>query len=300
MGINIGIMEMEAPSAPCRALRSEVVRVHMADVSGFEEAAVYDEFVPYDKAKAAFPDWEAFVKRNRLNEEADAVYLGKIKRAEDLEALAPLAERRCTGWVVLTDVPGPRRDEAVSRADDRVTGWDCLDFDGMNEMCGSCPLSWDKGRGCIGAFGPDNSLLPEIASRHGCPLVASVPQAAAEDRRFSPDDAEELLREVGVLRAVLPEEGKMMVRRYSGPVDRLEAVARISMSEGCGFHFFRRRRSGLRRTSRSVMFETMERTPLIPRTSSSYSGDTKARMIGSGFDPHTTIPFLSMKSTSWL
>ena len=70
MGINIGIMEMEAPSAPCRTLRSETVRVHMADVSGFEDAAVYDEFVPYEKAKAAFPDWEAFVKRNRLNEDA--------------------------------------------------------------------------------------------------------------------------------------------------------------------------------------------------------------------------------------
>ena len=59
MGINIGIMEMEAPSAPCRALRSETVRVHMADVSGFEDAAVYDEFVPYDRAKAAVCWWAA-------------------------------------------------------------------------------------------------------------------------------------------------------------------------------------------------------------------------------------------------
>ncbi len=238
MGINIGIIEMEAPNAPCRGLRSEIVRVHMADVSGFEEAATYDEFVPYEKAKELFPDWEAFVKRNRLNEEADAVYLEKVKRDEDLAALRPFAERRCTGWVVMSEVPEDRRQEAVDRSDDVVTGWDCLDFDQMNSMCGSCPLSWDKGRGCIGAFGPDNSLLPEIAGRHGCPIVASVPQAVAEGRRYTSADAEELLRETAVLRDALPEEGKMMVRRYSGPVDRMEAVARISMSEGCGFYFF--------------------------------------------------------------
>ena len=238
MGINIGIMEMEAPSAPCRTLRSETVRVHMADVSGFEDAAIYDEFVPYEKAKAAIPDWEAFMKRNRLNEDADAVYLEKVKKEDDLELLRPLAERRCTEWVVMERVPENRREEAKQRADDAVTGWDCLDFDEMNAMCGSCPLSWDKGRGCIGAFGPDNSLLPEIAGRHGCPIVASVPQAVAEGRRFTSEDADELLREVAVLRDALPIEGKMMVRRYSGPVDRMEAVAKISKSEGCGFYFF--------------------------------------------------------------
>ena len=44
--------------------------------------------------------------------------------------------------------------------------------------------------------------------------------------------------EVEILNKALPEEGKMMVRRYSGPVERLEAVARISVEEGCGFYFF--------------------------------------------------------------
>ena len=132
------------------------------------------------------------------------------------------------------------KDEVISKAspEDRLTGWDMLSFDEMNEMCANCPLSWDKGRGCIGAFGPDNSLLPEIAGRHGCGIVASVPDAVKEGRRFTPEDAKELLREVEVLRAALPEEGKMMVRRYSGPVDRMEAVAKISVSEGCGFFFF--------------------------------------------------------------
>ena len=239
MGINIGIVEAEAPGASCRELRSEIVKVHLKNVSGFEDAAEYDSRVPYERARAAVGDWDAFVRRNRLNEEADAVYLAKVKKEEDLKVLAPLAERICTGWVDISKLSGPARADAVSASDDTVTGWDLLDFDGMNAMCGSCPLSWDKGRGCIGAFGPDGSLLPEIAGRHGCPLVASVPEAAASGRRFTPGDAEELLREVGVLREALPLEGKAMVRRYSGPVDRMEAVARISVSEGCGFFFFR-------------------------------------------------------------
>ncbi len=267
MGINIGIMEMEAPSAPCRDLRSNIVRVHMADVKGFEDATEYDDRVPYEKAKAAIGDWEAFVKRNRLNEDADAVYLAKVKKEDDLKVLAPLAERVCTGWVDMSRVPESRRADAIAASTDTVTGWDLLDFDEMNEMCGSCPLSWDKGRGCIGAFGPDNSLLPEIAGRHGCPIVASVPEAVASGKRFTSEDAEELLREVEVLRAALPEEGKAMVRRYSGPVDRMEAVARISVSEGCGFFFFRCQSS--RRTRASVIPSTRERTPFIPWTSSS-------------------------------
>lgn len=238
MGINIGIMESETPSAPCKDLRSKVVKVHVKDVEPFADYAEYDEFVPYEKAKAAVGDWDAFVKRNRLNEDADAVYIEKVKKSEDLETLKPLAERVCTGWIVMENVPEDRKDAVLKASDDKVTGWDLLDFDEMNEMCGSCPLSWDKGRGCIGAFGPDNSLLPEIAGRHGCPIVASVPQAVADGRRFTSEDAKQLLKEVEILRQALPEEGKMMVRRYSGPVDRMEAVARISEKEGCGFFFF--------------------------------------------------------------
>ncbi len=238
MGINIGIMEMEAPSAPCKELRSRLIKVHMKDMTGFEDAADFDEFVSYEDAKAVFPDWEALVKRNRLNEDADAVYIEKVKKADDIERLRPYAKRVPTGWVSMEGLSEERVAEASERSEDRITGWDQLDFDEMNAMCAECPLSWDKGRGCIGAFGPDNSLLPEIAGRHGCPIVASVPQAVAEGRRFTPEDAEQLLKEVEVLKAALPEEGKMMVRRYSGPVERMELVAQISVKEGCGFYFF--------------------------------------------------------------
>lgn len=240
MGINIGICETEAPSAPCRELRGNTVKVHLDDPAGFEQYLEYDVKVDLDTAKGAVGDWEAFIKRNRINPETDAVYMDKVKKDDDRALLEPLAERVPTGWIVVEGLPEDVREKVMAKAsaEDRLTGWDMLSFDEMNEMCASCPLSWDKGRGCIGAFGPDNSLLPEIAGRHGCPIVASVPEAVKEGRRFTSEDAEELLREVAVLREALPAEGKMMVRRYSGPVDRMEAVARISVSEGCGFFFF--------------------------------------------------------------
>ena len=113
-----------------------------------------------------------------------------------------------------------------------------LDFDGMNEMCASCPLSWDKGRGCIGTFGPDNSQLPEIAERRGCKIIASVPEGAKDGKIYTPEEAKIMAEEVRLLQEVLPEEGKMAVRRYSGPLERLGAVADISSKEGCGFYFF--------------------------------------------------------------
>ena len=240
MGINIGICETEAPSAPCRELRGNIVKVHLEDPSGFEEHMEYDVRVDLEAAKEAVGDWDAFIKRNRINPETDAVYMDKVKKDDDRALLEPLAQRVCTGWIVVEGLPEDVKGQVLEKSgsEDRLTGWDMLSFDEMNEMCANCPLSWDKGRGCIGAFGPDNSLLPEIAGRHGCPIVASVPDAVKEGRRFTSEDAEELLREVTVLREALPEEGKMMVRRYSGPVDRMEAVAKISVSEGCGFFFF--------------------------------------------------------------
>ena len=240
MGINIGICETEAPSAPCRELRANIVKVHLDDPTGYEQYMERDVKVDLETARQAVGDWDAFIKRNRINPDTDAIYIDKVKKEEDRAVLEPLSESVCTGWITTEGLPGDVKDEVISKAspEDRLTGWDMLSFDEMNEMCANCPLSWDKGRGCIGAFGPDNSLLPEIAGRHGCPIVASVPDAVKEGKRFTPEDAEELLREVGVLREALPEEGKMMVRRYSGPVDRMEAVARISVSEGCGFFFF--------------------------------------------------------------
>ena len=127
---------------------------------------------------------------------------------------------------------------SASKKENRLTGWDMLSFDEMNEMCLKCKLSWDKGRGCIGSFGPSDSLLPGIAEKRGCKIVASVPEGVSSGRIYTPDDAKVLLKEIELLTEALPEEGKMMVRRYSGPLERMNAVAGISVSEGCGFYFF--------------------------------------------------------------
>ena len=90
----------------------------------------------------------------------------------------------------------------------------------------------------MGAFGPENSKLPEIAEKHGCKIVASAVACAAEQKRFSADDAKVLKDEVAKLTAVLPDEGKVYVRRYGGVLERLDAVADVCMKEGCGFIFF--------------------------------------------------------------
>ena len=83
MGINIGICETEAPSAPCRELRANIVKVHLDDPSGFEEYMEYDTKVDLDTAKKAVGDWDAFIKRNRINPETDAVYMDKVKKDDD-------------------------------------------------------------------------------------------------------------------------------------------------------------------------------------------------------------------------
>lgn len=237
MGINIGIDIANSPKAPCRELRTTVIRIH----AGSEHMDLMDRdlVVPLERAKGAVDDWEAFLKRNRLNPEIDSVYLEKIKKKEDLELLTPIADAVPTGWITVSELPDGDRDMVLgSVKGDVVTGWDMLSFDEMESMCSSCPLSWDNGRGCIGAFGPDNSLLPEIADRHGCPIVASVPESVRTSRIFPVDDAGELLRECGVLTEALPEEGKMMVRRYNGPVERMTAAAKAAIEGDCGFYFF--------------------------------------------------------------
>ncbi len=240
MGINIGVCETEAENALCRDLKNRFVKVTVKDPSSFGDAAEVDEYVPLDDARSLFPDFEAFIKRNRINEESDAIYIAKVKNDGDKEILLPKVQKKYTGWVILDKLNGADREKAISLSDpdDRLTGWDLLDFDEMNETCAKCPLSWDKGRGCIGAFGPNNSLLPQIAEKRGCKIIASAVKSSEEQKRFSPEDAVELLKEIEILKAALPEEGKVYVRRYSGPLERLEAVANVSIKEKCGFLFF--------------------------------------------------------------
>ena len=239
-GINIAICELEAKNALCKEHKTTVIKALVDDISGLEDIVEVDEYVELDTAKKLFPDWDAFIKRNRINEEADAIYMVKVKVDEDKAKLLPSVKKKFTGWVALEGLDDTKRNEVLKRSkpENRITGWDCLDFDEMNGMCAKCALSWDKGRGCIGAFGPENSVLPEIAQKRGCKIVASALESSKAQKRFSPEEAKTLKNEVETLTAALPEEGKVYVRRYSGVLERLNAVADICMAEGCGFFFF--------------------------------------------------------------
>ncbi len=240
MGLNMAICELEAENALCRKMKVETIRVLVEPVDGFEDYSGHDMVVSLDKARESVDDWEGFLKRNRLGSDVDSIYLEKVKNKDDLKALEPLAEKRYTGWVELSEVPAADAERALAASlpENRITAWHMLSFDEMNETCARCGLSWDKGRGCIGTFGPSNSLLPDIASRHGCKIVGSVFELSEKAERLSPDQAKELIDEVAKLRLVLPGEGKMMVRRYSGVLDRMEAMAEACVKEGCGFYFF--------------------------------------------------------------
>ncbi|MDN5357823.1 MAG: hypothetical protein AB7D42_02160 [Candidatus Methanomethylophilaceae archaeon] len=240
MGINIAIKETECPSALCREMKQKTVRVLVGHPEEFGDSAEIYCTVSKSCAEDTVGDWEAFLKRNKLSKDTDTVHIDLLIDQGDIAALEPLAERCCSGWVDFDKLDGDSRKKALedSLPENRTTEWELVSFDEMKDTCARCPVSWDKGRGCMGLFGPDNSLLPEIAGRHACAITASVPEGVASHRIYTPEDAAKLLDEIEVLRRALSEEGKMMVRRYSGPVDRMEAVARICTKEKCGFYFF--------------------------------------------------------------
>ena len=241
MEISIAICEMDTPSAKCREPRLDIQRIHVLDETGIEDLMTCNEIIDIDAAKKAVGDWDGFLKRNRINAETTELHLEKVKKDEDIALLKPLARKVSTGWVDLTALSDKDRDRAMAKIDKEnvVTGWDNMTFDEMNEACASCPLSWNKGRGCLGTFGPSTGKLPEIAAKYGCEIVASVPASAESGKVFPPEDAEKLLAETEKLMSVLPDEGKMAVHRYTGPVERLNATAKACIAGKCGFYFFR-------------------------------------------------------------
>ena len=240
MGINIAICELEAENALCRSMKTELRRIFVDDITGFEDVSKTETIVSIEDAKRLFPDWEGFLKRNRTPADIDAIYLDKVKKNDDLAILAPHSKIVLTGWIPVDELNEERLEKAisVSKKENRLTAWDMLSFEDMTETCASCTLSWDKGRGCIGSFGPENSLLPMLAGKNGCGIIASVPDSATEKRIFSPDDALLLIDEIWKMTDILPVEGKVYVKRYSGPLERMMAVANISVREKCGFFFF--------------------------------------------------------------
>ncbi|HOO04660.1 MAG TPA: hypothetical protein PLJ11_08075, partial [Methanomassiliicoccales archaeon] len=105
MGVSMAICELDSDSALCKAGKAQLLKVHLKDVSGFEDLAEYDIVVPLDRATQVLgAEWEAFLKRNRLDPEVGMVYLDKIKNEADRQLLAAEGRKRYTGWIALDKV----------------------------------------------------------------------------------------------------------------------------------------------------------------------------------------------------
>lgn len=239
LGISMALCELDSDESLCKQAKMKVLRVHLDSVEGLEDYAEYDLVVPVEEARKLFGDqWESFQKRNRLAEDQSLIYLEKIKKDSDRKMLESAARKIYTGWFRLEELPEEIASMVLERGkEDVLTAWDMLSFDEMGETCGRCKLAWDKGRGCIGTFGPDNTVLPEIARKYGCEIIAAVPEYVKSGEKLPPQRAEQLLEEVRRLREKLPLEGKMMVRRYGGVLDRLENLAKTCIEYGTRFYF---------------------------------------------------------------
>ncbi len=240
MGISIAICETDSDASMCKVNKTTFVKVYLGNVSGYENYAEADLVISGPEAKAVIDqDWEAFCKRNRVDLAAEVIYIAKVKNEADRAKLTPSAKKNYTGWVFVDKVPADVARKIIDKSspDDRLTGWDMVSFEEMGETCKKCGLSWDDGRGCIGTFGPENSLLPGIASKLGLPIIANVVESSKNKKVFSAEDAKELIKEVAVLREKLPNEGKAIVHRYSGVLDRLEKTANIAIKYRTRFYF---------------------------------------------------------------
>ncbi|MEW5748379.1 MAG: hypothetical protein AB1793_06315 [Candidatus Thermoplasmatota archaeon] len=242
MGLNMAITELETEKALCRTKKMTLAKVYVDDPSKWAGLVEVDRVVDLKKAAAKLgkEKVDAILKKGRLAPEGDELYLEKVKDPEDQKALAPLAAEVRTNWIVLEKVPAERRKEVIAAANrpNSVTEWDLVEFDDMYATCAKCGLSWDNKKGCVGNFGPSASPVPDLAKKYGLPLLAKVAELGEKKAVLTPKDAEELLREVKVIRERSPAEGKMTVRRIEGTLNRLEAMANCSKEFGVGFYFF--------------------------------------------------------------
>jgi hypothetical protein len=240
MGISMAICELDSTNSLCKVGKETILKARLPSVQGYEAAADYDEVIQTDDAKKAFAaDWEGFLKRNRLDGEKESFLLEKVKKDEDAAKLRPVAQKVYTGWINLTKLPPAQAQEVIKQAgpDNIMTQWDTVPLDETNVICGKCGMSWDKGRGCIGSFGPDNSQLPEIAKKYGLTIVARIPELAQSREKLSAADAKKLAEECKVLKEKLPMEGKGPAHRYGGVVERMEQMANLCAQNGMRFYF---------------------------------------------------------------
>ncbi|MEM2891998.1 MAG: hypothetical protein QXJ32_05800 [Thermoplasmata archaeon] len=242
MGINMAITELESDKALCKGKKLSTVKVFLENPGRWDKYVEVERIVDLKAAAAKLgrDKVDAMLKKMRVKVEGDELYLEKVKDPEAQKALAPFVKELKTKWVLVEKVPQPEVKDLVSAAkkENTVTEWDLLEFDEMYATCGKCGLSWDNKKGCVGNFGPSGSPVPELAKKYGLNILANVNQAAETKRVFSPKDADELLREVKTLRDKAPAEGKMIVRRIEGTLNRLEAMAKCAKEYGVGFYFF--------------------------------------------------------------
>lgn len=238
----MAITELESDKALCKGRKLSVVKVFLEDPSRWEKIVEVDRIVDLKKAadKLGKDKIDAFIKKSKLKVEGDELYLEKVKDENDRKMFAPFVKEVKTKWILMEKVPTDQKKEvaAAAKKENTVTEWDMLEFDEMYATCGKCGLSWDNKKGCVGNFGPSGSPVPELAKKHGLDILSKVNDMAEQKRILTTKDADELLKEVKVLREKAPAEGKVIVRRIEGTLNRLEAVAKCAKDYNVGFYFF--------------------------------------------------------------
>ena len=238
----MAITELESSKSLCRDKKRTMARAYVKDPEKWADLVEVERVVDLKKAGAELePDkLEGILKRSRAKVEGDEVYLEKIKEPADQKTLEPFVRKVKTNWIAMSKVPDARRSAVLEAAvsEDSVTEWDLLEFDEMYETCAKCALSWDNKKGCVGNFGPSTSPIPDLAKKFKLNILAKVEELASKKEILTSEDAAKLLEETKVLREKTPAEGKMMVRRIEGTLNRLEAMAGCSKEYDVGFYFF--------------------------------------------------------------
>ena len=238
----MAITELESSKSLCRDKKRTMARAYVKDPEKWADLVEVDRVVDLKKAGAELePDkLEGILKKSRAKVEGDEVYLEKIKEPADQTTLEPFVREVKTNWIAMSKVPDARRSAVLEAAvsEDSVTEWDLLEFDEMYETCAKCALSWDNKKGCVGNFGPSTSPIPDLAKKFKLNILAKVEELASKKEILTSEDAAKLLEETKVLREKTPAEGKMMVRRIEGTLNRLEAMAGCSKEYDVGFYFF--------------------------------------------------------------
>ncbi|OGS42850.1 MAG: hypothetical protein A3K67_03575 [Euryarchaeota archaeon RBG_16_62_10] len=242
MGLNMAITELDSGKALCKGRKLSTVKVFLDDPSRWDSYVEVERIVDLKKAaeKLGKEKMDAFLKKSRLKVEGDELYLEKVKDPVDQKMLSPFVKELKTKWVLVEKVPSEKRKELIAGAkkENTVTEWDLLEFDEMYSTCAKCGMSWDNKKGCVGNFGPSGSPVPELAKKHGLAILSKVEELAEKKTVLTSKDAEKLLEEVKVLREKAPAEGKVIVRRIEGTLNRLEAMAKCSKDYNVGFYFF--------------------------------------------------------------